>query len=439
MKEYIAENFLYHIWDEQHLKDSINTESGEKLKILFQGKWNTDAGPDFVNSIILLNDTKLQGDIEIHRHEYDWKAHNHHEDSRYNNVILHVVFSNDQNAISTISENGTHIPIFELQHNLDQQIEKLWKRYGHKPFDTSQQKTIECLLINKIEDPNELHDILTAFGKDRFQKKCKRFSAELYNSDFNQILFEGILEALGYGKNKMPFLKLAKLLPYQKLKSFMHEIHDLQDVFSILVYTSGLNLNKYNFNYINEDLIKRYKKVCSLLKSSSFTQLQENDWNFFRCRPQNHPINRLLQIAPFLFETLKQGTLINPIIALFSYGDGQTVDARQVEQDFIKLINKDEHTSIGNGRSRDIFANIILPISFVYAQTLTYDKLMNVISHVYCMLPKLSEHYITSYISTLLQKGINFKINLLMQQGMIQLYYQFCSKHECDNCIANLQ
>jgi len=142
MKKYIAENFLYHIWDEQHIKDTIRTVAGTKIEILFQGKWNTDAGPDFVNSIILFDGKKLRGDVEIHKHEYDWKAHNHHEDKNYNNVILHVVFTNSQNAEFTISESSNKIPILELQLNLDQQIDKLWKRYGQKPFDTSQQKTI---------------------------------------------------------------------------------------------------------------------------------------------------------------------------------------------------------------------------------------------------------------------------------------------------------
>ncbi|HHI88021.1 MAG TPA: DUF2851 domain-containing protein, partial [Candidatus Cloacimonetes bacterium] len=46
---------------------------------------------------------------------------------------------------------------------------------------------------------------------------------------------------------------------------------------------------------------------------------------------------------------------------------------------------------------------------------------------------------ITNYIHTLLNDGIHFRINLQMQQGMIQLYYQFCAQHECDNCVANLK
>jgi len=439
MKKNIAENFLYHIWDEQHLKDKIGTVTGNKIEILFQGKWNTDAGPDFVNSIILFDGKKLQGDVEIHTHEYDWKAHNHHEDKNYNNVILHVVFSNEQNAEFTISENSCKIPILELQPNLDQQIDKLWKRYGQKPFDTSQQKTIECLLVKDLHDPDILKNILLKLGKERFLKKSKRFSAELYNSDFNQILYEGIIEALGYGKNKIPFFKLAKLLPFLKLKTFMNDCKDFRDIFCVLLYTSGLDLHEYNFTFIDEKLLRRSDKIHSRFHAKSYSTLHKDEWNFFRCRPQNHPVNRLWQIAPFLYTALEQGNLINSIIALFSYGNTQKIDARKIEGEFSRLLSEADHPSIGSSRSRDIFSNIILPICYVYAETLHYDTLQKVIATVYGELPKLSDNYITHYMHTLLKEGIRCRINLQMQQGMIQLFYQFCSHHECDNCLANLR
>ncbi|MBL7086646.1 MAG: DUF2851 domain-containing protein, partial [Candidatus Cloacimonetes bacterium] len=147
---------------------------------------------------------------------------------------------------------------------------------------------------------------------------------------------------------------------------------------------------------------------------------------------------RLWQIAPFIYSALNQGNLINSIIALFSYGDAQTINARKIEADFSNLLSQEDHPSIGSSRRRDIFSNIILPICYVYAQTLRYDTLQKVIFKVYGDLLKLSENYITNYMHTLLKDGIQFRINLQMQQGMIQLYYQFCAHHECDNCIANL-
>ncbi|HEX37611.1 MAG TPA: DUF2851 family protein [Candidatus Cloacimonetes bacterium] len=436
MEKYIAENFLYHIWDEQHLKRTLYTIDGKSLKILFQGKWNTDAGPDFINSILLLNNEKVQGDVEIHRTEYDWKAHIHHEDARYNNVILHVVFENEHNKEFTITENGSKIPILELRNNLDQQLEKLWKRFGSKPFDTSQKETIECQLC-EIVTKEELENILKEKGLQRFYKKCKRFSAELVNSDFNQILFEGILEALGYTKNKVPFYKLAKLLSYKRLQTIIKECKNENDLFSILLYASGLTLEDYHFEWIDKSLKVSNKKI--LLKLSSLLHpLEKSSWNFFRSRPQNHPVNRMWQISPFLFNTMQRGNLINTIISIFSIPDTREVKAKDIEKEFITLLETPAHPSIGKSRSRDIFANIVLPVSYVYAQTLNYYDMQNFILKVYSNLSKLSDNHITNYMKSLFRDNLSFPITLDIQQGMIQLYYLFCCHHECENCITNL-
>ncbi len=201
----------------------------------------------------------------------------------------------------------------------------------------------------------------------------------------------------------------------------------------------GFDLHDYNFSFVDEKLLQRFDKIRSRFDAKLHRTLQKDDWNFFRCRPQNHPVNRLWQIAPFICSALKQGNLINSIIALFSYGDTQTIDARKIEADFSNLLSQEDHPSIGSSRCRDIFSNIILPVCYVYAQTLRYDTLQKMIFKVYGDLPKLSENYITHYMHTLLKDGIHFRIKLQMQQGMIQLYYQFCAQHECDNCVANLK
>ncbi len=437
MKERIAENFLYHIWDEQHLKPSLCTIDGKSLRILFQGKWNTDAGPDFINSILLINNEKLQGDIEIHRSEYDWKAHNHHEDPNYNNVILHVVFENTQNKEYTITENGNEIPILELQNNLDEQLHKLWTRYGGKPFDRSQKDTIKCLLSKKITHSKQLKSVLENLGLERFHKKCKRFSAELVNSDFNQILYEGIFEALGYTKNKIPFYKLAKLLTYRRLQTLLNVWNDEQELFLILLFASGLSLEDYHFEWINESLKHKNRRLLSEL-SGEIHQIEKTSWNFFRCRPGNYPVNRMWQISPFLYHTLRQGNIINTVIAIFSIPSDKKLKPKYIQKKFIELVGQHEHHTIGTSRSKDIFANIILPVSFVYAQTLNYKNMQQFILEVYSGLSKLSDNYITQYMHSILEQNMTFPVSLMIQQGMIQLYYQFCAHHDCQNCVNNL-
>lgn len=443
MKDKIAENFLYHIWDEQHLKKELHTCDGKELKILYQGKWNTDAGPDFHNAIILLDYEKMQGDVEIHRYEYDWHNHNHHEDPNYNDAILHVVFEKTPSTLFTISESGKKIPILTLENNLDESIEKLWKKYGEKPFDKLQKESITCLLAESNLESNKLLNILLELGKKRFERKCKRFSAELYNSDFNQILYEGILEALGYAKNKIPFLKLSKLFTYQKLQGFSKICKSPVDLFCVFTIVSGMEIEDYNFNFVDENVLDSFISLKKLVYQQVNNNLMsKNEWNFFRIRPQNHPLCRLWQISPFLFSSLEVN-LINKIISIFSIKKDSEIKPKIIQDKFFKLINGNSNNlkyGIGKSRCDDIFANIVLPVCHIYADTLNYDELKNTIEIIYLSSPKLSENYITKFVYARLQNKIknSREINLPIQQGMLQLYYQFCNYFDCKNCIRNL-
>ena len=63
----ITEELLYFIWkfryyDFQHLV----TADGEKLEIVHPGFRNEDAGPDFSQAKIKIDDTLWAGSVEIH-------------------------------------------------------------------------------------------------------------------------------------------------------------------------------------------------------------------------------------------------------------------------------------------------------------------------------------------------------------------------------------
>jgi len=442
MIEKIAENFLYHIWDEQHLKQNLNTVNKQKVKILFQGKWNTAAGPDFRSAILIIGNEKIQGDVEIHKIENDWQHHKHHEDENYNDVILHVVFRNDIDKKFTISEDGTKIPILILQDNLDPQVNKLWKKYGGKSFDTRQIETIPCRLSDNLKTEPELLKTLSYFGKTRFKRKSKRFSAELFNSDFNQIIYKGIMEALGYSKNKIPFLKLASDFSYKKLQSFSKILNSPTELFCLLVIKSGIDLPKYNYKFINDEILDLYKKMKYKLGYDLTNGMSSSyNWNFFRLRPTNHPLYRMWQISPFLYSILNKN-LANKIFSIFSVSQKKSIKYNQFKQNFYNLINKSDkkRQKVGRYRCDDIFVNIILPVGYIYAETLDYGKLKSIIKNTYFNLSKLSENYITKYIRSRLQDNIknSRKIKLIHQQGMIQLYYRFCNHHDCENCLHNV-
>ncbi|HXO74991.1 MAG TPA: DUF2851 family protein, partial [Puia sp.] len=92
----MREDLLQYIWRYLYFNQShLVTEAGEELQILSPGELNTNAGPDFRNARIRLNDTVREGPVELHINASDWGRHGHDDDPNYRGVILHVVWEND--------------------------------------------------------------------------------------------------------------------------------------------------------------------------------------------------------------------------------------------------------------------------------------------------------------------------------------------------------
>jgi hypothetical protein len=92
----MREDFLHYIWMYQKFnKRSLTTVNGQVLEVVSVGDLNTNSGPDFLNSKIIIGNQKWFGRVEIHLKASDWFKHKHQDDVNYNNVILHVVWEND--------------------------------------------------------------------------------------------------------------------------------------------------------------------------------------------------------------------------------------------------------------------------------------------------------------------------------------------------------
>ena len=109
------EAFVQKLWNEQRFFDTTTWRQliDGRFRVLKPGIWNHNEGPDFMHAEIEI-DGKLQiGDVEIHVRSSEWYAHKHHLNSRYNRVILHAVFFNDDFNLRTRLQNGKRIPTLE--------------------------------------------------------------------------------------------------------------------------------------------------------------------------------------------------------------------------------------------------------------------------------------------------------------------------------------
>ncbi|TXB65201.1 DUF2851 family protein [Vicingus serpentipes] len=74
----MKEDFLHYIWNFKLFNsNNLKTEHHEEVQVIKSGQHNTDAGPDFFNAQIKINETVWVGNVEIHLKSSDWNKHKH--------------------------------------------------------------------------------------------------------------------------------------------------------------------------------------------------------------------------------------------------------------------------------------------------------------------------------------------------------------------------
>ncbi len=426
-----SEEFMYHIWDAQHLKDDLITRSGKKLIIKFPGRWNTDSGADFKDAIIEIDSKVLKGDVELDITTYHWKSHSHNENPEFNNVLLHIVYEDIGKIPFTINENGDQIEILELKDQLDGDINKLINHYSGKTYS---EKDKTCILFNNL-NLNQTKEFLVNMGMIRFEKKVKRFNAEHFFSDFDQLLYMGFMEALGYSKNKYQMLQIALNIPFKELKSFYDSGMTKEEFLAILICYSGL------IDHLPATISTGQKTDWENLyeEQKIITGSADIKWKLFRIRPVNHPAVRLLQVADLLYNSLET-SFFHSVLKLFSFPteNFKLSDFKKKLYSYFQLKNEylPENYKLGKTRIDTILINIILPLTIVYAREKNYTKLEVTATNIFKNFPGLPTNYLTQYMGKFLnneQKTLLRKRSIY-QQGLLNIYYENCQHHYCDAC-----
>ena len=125
----MTERLLQYIWQFQYFnKSELQTTAGEKVQIIHPGTINTHQGPDFADAKMLIDGTTWAGNIELHLQTSLWHQHGHHTDKNYNNVILHVVWQDDEPL------KQLNIPVIELHQRVSNHLILKYKEWMEKTY-----------------------------------------------------------------------------------------------------------------------------------------------------------------------------------------------------------------------------------------------------------------------------------------------------------------
>jgi hypothetical protein len=181
-------------------------ENGRRFRVIYPGRASTSAGPDFREAVFEEEGVGLvRGGVEVHVKQRGWDAHGHSKNPRYNGVVLHVVA--ELEPTSTTLQSGSQVPVLSLQPLVQGRpfsghgpgIWPLLESHGYVP----------------PKGPIEMGQLLDNAGDAQFTRKCSCFLALLQEEEPHQVLYEALMEALGYSQNREPFLELAHRVPYR--------------------------------------------------------------------------------------------------------------------------------------------------------------------------------------------------------------------------------
>ena len=289
----IDEHFVQTVWNEQRfLNFDFKSTDGRSIQVIKPGFWNSNEGPDFVHAEILIDGDLYAGDVEIHINSSGWYNHKHHLDPRYNRVILHVVYLNDDINLRTRLQNGNRIPTLEILNRLDAPIGDLFDERR----ESQEISTDECRVTGKALKIERVQSVFDDLGQERLVEKADGMRNLLIRVDFEQVLYEGIMEALGYARNRKPFRELAQRVPLSELLGESDE-----SIQSILFGVAGLLPSQsQQENEWDEGDRKFIKQLEASWESAEQyknpTRMTAEQWHFAKMRPANYPC--LLYTSP---------------------------------------------------------------------------------------------------------------------------------------------
>ncbi|MFC6997545.1 DUF2851 family protein [Rufibacter roseus] len=419
----MKEDFLHYIWQYQYFhKEQLQTTAGEEVVVLHPGFYNKgDAGPDFSSARVLINNTEWAGSVEIHLKSSDWRRHQHQHDAKYNQVILHVVWEEDE---PVRRQEGTLMPTLELKGlvNLPLQAqyqELFWSK-----------EIIPCAPQAPKIDSVHKSSMMDKTLVERLELKAGLVLERLEQNkqDWEATVYQTMAYGFGFKINQDGFLRLTQVLPWNIINRYCNNPNQLE----------ALLFGQAGFLHVAETAIAD-EYVQTLAKEHRFLAhkhnlsqpLPKSAWNMLRLRPANFPAVRLgqffavLQAHPHLWSELalcdskenyyRYFLQTPPIYWQQHYAPGKP--------------SAHQFPHIGEESIQNLLINVVAPLLVAYGKRMGNETYQDKAIELLESLGK-EQNRITRLYSNL---GFTHR-SAADSQALIGLYHTYCTPRKCVHC-----
>jgi len=486
----LHERFLRHIWSRQFVEQTaLQTTDGRTVRVIATGTLNTGGGPDFREAVLQIGGVTYHGDVEIHRTLMDWFHHRHEKDARYNNVVLHVILEQPAEQLPIRTPSGRSLPVLVLESFLSESIHSIWqKTIAAERLRASE--SLRCRDYNSRVDAELLGRWIHQLTLQRLELKLRRFDERLrelayihmltvhdHGDDasrwriqgdpddapppqrdlslqqlskrehWDQVLYEGFMDGLGYSRNREPFVRLSRAMTLRTIRDLaVHENDELLQ--AVLFGAAGLLpsirsvKDKDARDFVR--LLRRAWKEHRIHYRS--TVLHAADWQFFPTRPGNFPTLRMSAASALVRKIIADDlfrTLIETVKSTECY-----VDSLRSARGLLSITPHPfwtKHYSfaepaaspihpLGPERRDEIILNTIVPLGLLYARIFKDRLVRERILGLFGAIPSRSTNSVTRLMQKQLVRNKISTSNAGTQQGLLQLYRFYCSEDLCAEC-----
>lgn len=416
------EFLLHYVW-KYRLFDQSNlvTTDGQTVEVIDPGLHNTNAGADFFNSKIKIDDKMWAGNVEIHLASEDWYKHRHHLDKSYNSTILHVA-----EAVSgeIINERGVKVP--QLKLTIPDKVKS----------------SAEYLLqsVSSIPCKNELPEVdkkivkswLSVLTIERLERKTNDIYTHLsrFNNSWDQTFYVLLSRNYGFGLNSDEFERLALSLQFNIIQKHSNNLFQVE---ALLFGQAGMLesdriLDEYYLSLQREYQFLRHKYQLKPLDEFLFKRL--------RIRPGSFPQVRIAQLAALFVQS---GRLFSSVLEIEDYKQLRLYFQSSVSEYWknhysFRKESKSGQKFLGDSSLDTILINTVVPILFAYGKKNDLERYCDrALTFLDSIKPERN-----SIVSEFKEAGVT-PVNASETQALIQLKKEYCDMRKCLYCKIGYQ
>lgn len=448
----LHERDLARLWEAGHLPPAaIVTLDGTPLQVVYRGRPNAGAGPDFRDAVIALPDARLlHGDVELHVLASDFRRHGHHRDPAYSRVILHLVYRADDGPSTTLP-GGRQTRVVALEPWLAARASQIEAMLAQPALWCEPcQSSVERMGADAVVET------LARLGERRLRTKAALIRRQAPAAAF----YENLVRTLGHGPQEGAWLELSRRLPAATIEAIATQgpSDPARTLEALMLATAGLLPPLEPAAVAGAPSSSLSPSAYLTPEYLTRTYLIES-WQLWRTcgaprphpiavagprRPANHPARRMAGLARLLSTGLAALLARCRAAILVERSPAQALlDTLTVEADGVwgerglpwDSGSRSLGALIGRSKALELALNAVLPSLLAESERDGLPLLEMAVLRAFHALPSPPAYGRTAHLYRALRDANTSLIQRADQsQGALHLYAGYCTQGGCGRC-----